>query len=123
MADVDTFDVAPEFPVRFQHVRRGVATGAASGLIQRRQTAKSVSRHSSEATVRVCSLAWRNATWDIARRIEELHQNSFGGALTLTWTPPNAGSSGSFRMRNATVAESRQAANRYSIDVVMEEAI
>lgn len=117
---VGTFDVSPEL-VSVRAKRRGLRTPHDSGMVQRRQVQSSASRYTNEEKTRAWSLGWRNARWQDVLRIQEADDASVNGCLPLTWEPPDEGAEIAVRIVPKTLEIRRATANRYEVDLELEE--
>jgi hypothetical protein len=77
-----------------------------------------------QGDIRSFVLSWSVAPAGVKAAIETLHANTFGGALTMKWTPP--GESDEIRVRflpgTAGYTRSRTSAGVYAIGVGLVEA-
>lgn len=120
----ETFDVDPEFPVVQLYERGSAQTDPKKGLYLRSQTNESVSRNSNRQEARMWELTWRNADSTQKDRVEELIDAQSGSSVVMDWTPP--GLAVNYRVRFSKKSPPRitqSKGNRFSMDVVLEEAI
>jgi hypothetical protein len=114
----------PVDPERYseRRIRRTVTTPARGGFVTARQTNTAVSALSSQAERRVYTLSWEYASQADWASIQTVYDSTFGGAVPVDFTPPQAGASVSCRIRSFT-SESNHPAGAVRITVVLEEVL
>ena len=118
---VGTLTDVPAFVASLRSTRRAVQTQASTGFVQRRQVQSAVNSNSGKAEYRRWRLEWHHATYLVHNRILALWNDSLGGALEITWTPVDEGSSLLCRFVSQPMMVRRTAVG-YSISVELEES-
>jgi len=79
----DTWDVRIPIGVKIRRINARELSDAASGYAR--------GRHTSYQEPRMWELRWPDANAADFRQLSDLHDNTHGGALALTFTPPEGG--------------------------------
>lgn len=85
---VDTWDLAPEFPVEQMPAALDAVTSPAQGTLQHQDFQTSASVNTGEAETLAWVLRWKYANltdWD---RLVSMWETSARGALAISYTPP-----------------------------------
>ena len=111
----DTFGEVPEHWAEVSRVR-GATTDQGRGALR--------TNLYNQGELREFLLTWEAATAGIKTALEILHASTFGGALTMEWTPP--GETNVIRVKflpgEAGYSRDRNSANSYSLTVGLIEA-
>lgn len=111
----DTFGEIPEHWGEVSRVR-GNSTGQGQGALR--------TALYNQGELREFLLTWETATAGVKSALEIIHASTFGGALTMEWTPP--GETDVIRVRflpgQNGYSRDRNSANSYSLTVGLVEA-
>ena len=114
-----TLTDAPE-QVEFLRERSAVSADARLGMVQRRTTHTKVSSNYGKKELRAWRYTYGSAPSAVYSRIQTLWDDSYGGAISITVTPVDEGSSISARFRGR-MTKRQQNAVRWFIQFELEE--